>query len=141
MDFLGSAAIVFLVLAFVLVAALKFDPSDYPGKWQILVDWFGSNSEPVSITHREQPIEVSGVMLCDATCEVDGIWITRRAPESTELLLSLFIPWMHFRLHRQTDQTATFQIKKDASIKKVISMTVTRELGDAMIRRIPSRDS
>ena len=68
MDFLGSAAIVFLVLAFVLVAALKFEPSDYPGKWQILVDWFGSNSEPVSITHREQPIEVSGVMLCDATC-------------------------------------------------------------------------
>lgn len=141
MDFLGPTAIVFLVLAFVLVAALKFEPSQHPGKWQTLVDWFGSNSEPVSITHPDQPIEVSGAMLCDATCEVDGMWVTRRVPESTELLLSLFIPWMHFRLHRQTDQAAVFQLKKDASIRKVVAMKVTRELGDAMIRRIPSRES
>lgn len=141
MDFLGPTAIVFLVLAFVLVAALKFEPSQYPGKWQVLVDWFGSNSEPVSITHPDQPIEVSGAMLCDATAEVDGIWITRRAPESTELLLSLFIPWVHFRLHRQTDQATVFQLKKDASIKKVVTMTVARELGDAMIRRIPNRET
>jgi len=141
MDFLGSAAIVFLVLAFVLVAALKFEPSQYPGKWQLLVDWFGSNSEPVNITHPEQPIEVSGTLRCDATVEADGVWVTRRAPESTELLLSLFIPWIHFRLHRQTDQAAIFKLKKDVSTKKVVTMVVTREFGDAMMRRIPNRDT
>lgn len=140
MDYLGSAGIVFLILAFVLVAALKFEPNQYPGKWQILVGWFGSNSEPVNITHPEQTIEVSGHMQCDATVEVDGIWITRRVPDSTELLLSLFIPWIHFRLHRKTDQAAVFKIKKDVSTKKIVTMVVSRELGDAMLRRIPERE-
>ena len=140
MDFLTSpTVIVFLILIFVAVAALKFEPSEYAGKWQTLYEWFGSESKPLHISHPQASILVTGYAHCDVTTEADGMWIVYDGPVPPKLPPSMFIPWPHFRLKTSTQNDFVFQIKKDVATKKIVTMIVRADLGEAMVRRIPKR--
>ena len=135
MDLLYTPVGVLLILAVVALAAFKFQPSQYPGKWQLLVDWFGATSQPVNISHPEEPVEVSGPLMCNVTLEPDGMWLQQANADG----FVLFIPWPHFKLKRQSANSYQFSLKKDAATRKIIDMTVLPELGAAMVRRIPER--
>ena len=140
MDLLYTPLGVLLILLFVVIAALKFQPQQYPAKWQTLVEWFGATSRPVNVTHPEQPVEVSGPLMCNVTLEPDGMWLQQATTDGGDGF-SLFIPWPHFMPKREQANSHVFSLKKDAATRKVIDMTVLPELGAAMLRRIPDRQS
>ena len=142
MDFLTSpTVIVFLILIFVAIAALKYEPSAFVGQWQVLHDWFGSDSKPLHVSHPQEPVIVSGAVNCDFTVEPDGLWISYDGPPPAKVPPSLFIPWQHFRLKTSAKNDYVYQIKKDMDTRKIVTMIVKAELGQAMQRRIPDRSA
>ena len=140
MEFLTSpTVVVFLILIFVAVAALKFEPSEYAGKWQTLHEWFATESRPLHVSHPQASLLVTGYAHCDVTTEADGMWIVYDGPVPPKLPPCLFIPWPHFMLKTSTKNDYVFQLKKDAATRKVITIIVRADLGEAMVRHIPKR--
>ncbi len=140
MELLTSpTVVVFLILIFVAVAALKFEPSKYVGKWQTLHEWFGTESRPLHVSHPQASILVTGYAHCDVTAEADGMWIVNDSEQPSRLPPALFIPWHHFMLKTSTKNDYVFKLKKDAATRAVVTMIVRADLGEAMVRRIPRR--
>ena len=140
MDLLHSPLGVALILLFVAIAAFSFQPSRFPGKWQTLVNWFATDTSLPRVNFENEPVEVSGLIACDVSVDDGGLWL-QAAAESPATPFSLYIPWIHFRHYRDNGKVQQFEIKKDAATRTVVRLTVRDELGAAMRRRVPDRES
>ncbi len=135
MDFLASPIGVFIILAFVTIVALKFEPANPIGAWRELNERYRTDQRPVSTTFKGESVQVGGglpnISRVDASLDDDGLWLIFADPDPNKASNCLFLPWDCVRYRQDKNGRQNFQLRG----KDPIEFWVSPELGDAMQRR------
>jgi len=133
MDFIASPLGVLVILAFVTIVAISFEPTKFAGAWRELVQRYATDRRPASITFPGETIELGKFkfMNIDAALDDDGFWLVNEAQGPGKAAHCVFLPWDCVRYRQDKDGKQNFQLRG----KQPIELWVSQELGRAMQRR------
>jgi len=132
MQGLDPTIIVLLLLVLVAVVAVIYQPTRYPGSWQLLADAFESKSRPSFPSYRNEAIFVDDYGHFDAELDDDGLWLLYDGPRPKQCCPCLRIPWTKIHFVKRSEKQHFFTIEAERSVR----LMTGKEIGDAMMRRV-----
>jgi hypothetical protein len=133
MDFIASPLGVLLILGFVAVAAVSFQPQKYVGVWREIAARYESERQPLSTVFQGEEVTIGRAEFAhiDASLDDEGFWMVYSGPDANKAPACSLIPWDCIRFKEELDNRYVFQIR----LKKPTPFLVSRELGMALKRR------
>ena len=146
MEYLGSAIVVFGILAAVAVATIVFEPASPFTLWIKLAEHYGTDRRPAQVTHPNEMILFASARggfkslgegtTFDASIDDDGLWLAMKGNRPDGSASVLKIPGTHIRFSEQRGE----QYRFDVFARPPVKVALYGDFGNAIMQRRATAD-
>ena len=141
MEFMSEAFVVLAILLVVAVAAFSFEPANPLEPWLRLVQSYGTERQPSSVSFADQEVlfgagrkglkKLSIAAKFDATIDDFGFWLSYKGPLPEDATETVKLPGTHIRFLLQNRNQYVFELFAEPPV----TMAVSGELGETLMNK------